>query len=446
MLKYICSILLFIPVLTQAADLCEIYSLAQLNDPTIQAAREAQLAAREAYPQARALFLPIINASANNTYYNKVYDANQVTVSNLTFPLIPNKFHYDQSVFALSFTQPIFYYQQWVQLEKASAQVKEANTRYAAAEQDLIVRTVQRYFEILKAVDALKFAQSQHQSFSKLFEQTESRYKAGVKNTITDVQIARARMDNALSQVIRAQNNLAVQKKLLEEITGVYIDNFANLSNAIDFKMPEPASMEQWVELALDQNLSLKAASYQLESTRDDIKINRSAHYPTININGDIIRSTRSYDIISIPKNTHSYIGLQVALPIYSGGAITSKTRQARHLYEQSYNQREALYRQTESNTSQAYLGVMTQISQIAALRQSEISNKTALEATEASLKAGTQYTIVDVLNAQNDLIKAQQDYANARYDYIIQSTLLKNYAGMLCPEDIQHINAWLRP
>jgi outer membrane protein len=434
---------LLIPSLGRADDLLQIYQLAQENDTTIQAAREGLLATEELYPQARALFLPLINSTASTTTYKKVYSASSVTVSNFTIPLITDRFQYGQTIVALNLSQPIFYYQHWIELIKANEEIKQANASYCAYEQDLIVRTVQRYFNILRAMDNLKFSKVQRKSFSEYYNQTNEAYKAGI-SPLTDVQTTKARFDSAYAQEISAENNLAVQKELLEEITGIKIDQFALLNESVKLESPEPAHMELWVNKALEQNYSLQAARFLVDARREDIRLNRANHLPTINVNGSFIRSSSANDLFPTPRNTNAYIGVQLTMPIYSGNSIVSKTRQAAHIFEQSQKQMETIYRQVKSNTRQAFLGVQTQISQIAALKQAIASNQIALEAAEESFKAGL-FTIVDVLNAQSDLIKSQQDYSNARYDYVIQSILLKQASGTLCHEDIDRINCMLK-
>ncbi len=419
---------------TYANDLLAVYRLAQTNDPTLQSAKEAHLASIEALPQARAQFFPSIQAVTSHTAYdNGGNNATSIPPGGVT------RAHYNQSSYGLNLTQPVFYYQEWVQLSKASNQVKQANANYAAAEQDLIVRAVQRYFGVLKAFDALKFAKAQRKAFAKFLEQTEQRYKVGLI-AITDVQIAKAQHDNAYAQEISAENDLANQKEILREITGKEIDRYSFLRDELTLKAPEPQNLETWVLQALDQNLSLQAIEFQVKSAHDDIKIAQTGHLPTLDVSSSINRVT------STPYTTstnNANLGLQVTLPIFSGGAVSSKTRQAVHTYAKSQKDRETLHRQTESNTRQSYRNVLTQISQADALKQAIVSNKSALEATEASFNVGTR-TIVDVLNAQSSLIQAEQNYAFARYDYILQSISLKQAAGTLNPEDIQHINAWL--
>jgi len=418
----------------EAADLLTIYRLAQSNDPTLQSAKESQLAAIEALPQARAQFFPTVQAQSTHTAYN--------TATNNLSAIPPNtstRTHYNQTTYGLSLKQPIFYYQQWVQLSKASEQVKGANAAFAAAEQDLIVRTVQRYFGVLKAFDALKFSTAQRKAFAKFLEQTEQRYKVGLIAN-TDVQIAKAQYDSAYAQEIAAENDLSNKKEILREITGEPIDHFAFLRTVLALKSPEPDKVEDWVAQAFEHNYALQAQQFSVNAARLDIRLQQGGHLPSLNINSNITHKNDSpYD----PGNRTGQVGLAVSMPIFSGGSVRSETRQAVHLYEKNKKDWETAHRQTESSTRQAFRGVLTQISQASALNQAIVSNKSALDATEAAFNVGTR-TIVDVLNAQTNLIQAEKDYANARYDYIIQSIQLKQAAGILNPEDVQHINAWL--
>lgn len=433
------------PLCLYASDLLDVYRQALTNDPTIQAAREAQLATQEQLPQARAQFLPVLSATATNFAYQQNPGTTSLN-NNSTTPTTTvgastttGNSSYTQSSYGLTLNQPIFYYQQWIQLSTASLQVKQANATYAAAEQDLIVRTVQAYFNVLRASDTLKFSKANRKQLAKILEQTQLKFKVGLI-AITDVQIAKAQYDTALAQEISDENALANQKELLREIVGEPIQTFSFVRENLVLKSPEPTDTEKWVMIACEQNFALQAARFGAEASRTTIKSTAAGHLPTLNINSNLNRQTPA---LGVPSTTSSNVGLQVSLPLFSGGAISSKTRQAVHTYEKTQKQVETLYRKTESNTRQAYRGVLTQMSQVAAQKQAIISTESALKATEASFNIGTR-TIVDVLTAQTNLIQAQKNYANARYDYIIQSVLLKQAAGTLCPEEVQHINTWL--
>ncbi len=434
MQKKLLTLLLLTPLsisTVNAEDLFTVYTFSQENDLTLQAAKEAQLATREAKPQANAQFLPTVNAAATQSS-----NAIQSAGSNNS---PAQSLHYHQSAYGLTLSQPIFYYKEWVQYAKANSLIKQANATYAAAEQDLIVRTTQRYFNVLKAIDSLKFAKANRLAFAKFLEQTEQRFKVGLI-AITDVQIAKAQHDSAHAEEIAAENFVADQKEQLQEMTGQPIQTFSSLRDTLALKTPDPIEIEKWVTTALAQNFGLQAARAQVEATHTDIKLSQGNHLPAFSVNGSINRATATP---MSTKNTNSAIGLQVSLPIFSGGSISSKTRQAMHTYQHAQKQMGVLHRQVESNTRQSYRGVLTQISQITALKQAIVSNASALKATLAAFDVGTR-TIADVLTAQSNLIHAEQKYANARYDYILHSIKLKEAAGTLSPEDIQHINQWL--
>jgi len=450
-MKTLLSVLLFLLYIsygtnTQAADLLEVYRLAHCNDPILDAAKEAQLAARENTPLARANFLPIISSQAtfqaNNQKLENVNISNSSNGGNGSNPeiIFPQTRHFNQNTYQLTLVQPIPYYVEWIQYSKASSQVKAANATYAAAEQDLIVRTINQYFEILKAYDQLKFSTANRKAYDKIFDQTQEKFKAGLI-PVTDSDLARARRDSAIADEIEAETNVLNQKEILRQITIVPIENYAFLREDLPLKPPTPALPEQWVKAAIDQNNVLLAARYGTEVARKDVNIHQAAHLPSVSINANGTRFTAIPGVTS--AGTNKYANVQINIPIFNGGSITAKTRQAAHLYGQNQKLTEVLCRQTESQTRQYYRGVITQIDQIKAYKQSIVSNTSALKATETSFNVGTR-TIVDVLNAQRDLIQAQQNYADARYAYIIQSILLKQSAGTLTPNDVRHINSWL--
>ncbi len=417
-----------------ASDLLSIFDLAQINDPVLQSAKQAELAAIEVKPQAVAGFLPKIGATLDPD--NKT-TTSAATAMGTQSPIRNQT--YKQTTYGLTLTQPVFYYQQWVQFHQASEQVKAAHATYAAAEQDLIVRTIQGYFNVLSAVDALSFTRAQRTAFDKFLDQTEQRYKVGLI-AITDVQIAKAQRDSAYAQEIAAANGVQDAREQLRQITGQPVDPLISLRQTIPLESPKPQEPERWVQSALTHNFQLQALRYKTEATRSNINLSQAGHLPSLAVNSTLARSSSTP---LEPRNTSKVFGLQVSLPLFSGGLVTSQTRQAVHLYEQAQKDLETLYKSLESQSRQAYAGVLTQISQVKALKQAIVSNQSALDATEASFNVGTR-TIVDVLTAQTNLIQAQQNYANARYAYILQSVQLKQAAGSLSPDDLLQINAIL--
>jgi len=426
-----------------AFDLCSIYEMARCHDPTILAAKQAQLAAQEALPQAAASFLPVLAAQAThqNAYDNGASFFSPPTTPGGIETENPKVGSYVSNVFTVTLEQPILHFEHWRKYEQACDQVKQANATFAAAEQDLMIRVSNAYFGVLQGVDQVYYATAQLTALKKFYDQTNERFKVGLI-AITDVQIAKARHDSSVALVIAAKTELSNQLQKLRELVGYYVEHLLPLKDNICLPPPEPRDPEQWVVVALQQNFALKAQRYKTLVARDDIKITEMGHLPTLDLLGQSQRITPSNQVQL--KGTTSQLTLQVNFPIFSGGSVISKTRQARHLFLQSDKETEALFRSVESNSRQFFLNVLTQISEAAAYKQAIASNQSALEATLASFNVGTR-TIVDVLNAQTDLIQAQLNYATARYAYILQSFELKRAAGTLSPIDLCALNCWMK-
>lgn len=410
-----------------AEDLTHIFNLALQVDTTLIQARETELATYELLPQARANLLPVITGSAGSNY-------NQTNN--------PQLLDYNTYNYGITLTQPLLNIANWYQYRQASDQIKSAIATYEDAVQQLILNVVGQYFAILKAQDDMDFAIAERRAFARSLEETKQRFDAGVI-AITDVNEAQAKFDAALAQEIAAIYELYNQKELMGVITGVPAGNISLLKTDISLHQPKPDNMEEWVNSALKQNYGLQASLYDMKVAKKNIDIQRAGHYPTIQADGSTTKA-KTAPTFPVKANSNS-IGVTVTLPLYTGGSVNAKTRQAMHEYQIAVQQAEATERQIISNVRQAYRGILTQISQVKALQQSVISSKSALDATQAAFDVGTR-TIVDVLNAQSDLLRAKTSLSKARYDYIVASFKLKRFTGILQPEDVYIINGWLYP
>ena len=231
-------------------------------------------------------------------------------------------------------------------------------------------------------------------------------------------------------------------KEEVRELTGEYIDKFDSLGENIILVKPSPEEIDSWTQLAIEQNLDISAANYALETARKEIKKQSAGHLPTV----DIVAS-HGYDStggrFGNTRTDRSAIGLELNIPIYSGGIVSSKTREAHESYNQSMHYLEKARRTAQRSTREAYLGVISGISQVNALKQAVVSSETALLATEAGFEVGTR-TAVDVVASQRTTSKARRDYSNAKYEYILNTLKLKRAAGTLSPDDLNLINTWL--
>jgi len=319
--------------------------------------------------------------------------------------------------------------------------VAQADAQYEAARQDLIVRVAQAYFNILTAQDNLEFAQAEKKAIAHQLDQARQRYNVGL-SAITDVKEAKASYDLAVASEITAQNQLDTAREGLREIIGQSPASIAPLAQ-VRLVSPHPQDIKRWVDTALSQNLGVLASEAATRVAKDDVERQRSGRYPSL----DVVASHSYSDNIGAgfgSKGTDSSIGLQLSIPLYSGGAINSRTRQAADLYSEAQDNLEKQRRTTVVQTRDAYLTVEADISHVKALKQSLASTQTALEATQAGFQVGTR-TIVDVLNAEQQVFGAKRDYAKARYGYILATLKLKQAAGTLNATDLDQINAWLK-
>jgi len=453
---------------TRAENLVEIYQAATRNDPVIREAEERKLAALEAKPQARGLLLPQISVGGQVNTSESDSKSFFPQVDPTTGDVIPvgNKNSTDTNMYwdyTAQLTQTVFRWDQWQQLKQSDSRVALAEANYRAAEQDLVVRAAERYFDVLAAEDALSAAEATLEAVGRQLEQAEKRFEVGLV-AVTDVQEARAAHDNATAGVIAAKRTLASASEALRELTGEAYTRLSKPSDDMPLDQPQPADEEYWVEQALEQNLNVIAARLGVDIAKANVKIAQSGHMPTVDLFAQRFENDRDADQVnrrivqvdnpSIPpgepvagsadaSRTDDVIGLRVNIPIFSGGATQSRVREQVHLHRAERERLEGAMREAERAARDAYLGVLAERARVQALKQAVKSNQTALEATEAGFEVGTR-TTVDVLIARRQLFDAQRDYARSRYDYLINLVRLKSAAGTLVAQDLAAINGVL--
>jgi outer membrane protein len=457
-----CGFSLFAGAL-QAADLLSVYERALQNDPQIREADANRLASRESKPQAVAALLP--QFSAGGSYTKDEQQVGQTTLINSdptdeNSPLVPATISRDADgntrQYDLTLRQTLFRWDQWAALRRADSQVAQAEADYQAAQQDLILRTSQRYFDVLAAQDTVDAAQATLEAFSRQLEQADKRFEVGLI-AITDVQEARAAHDQAAAAVIQAKRSLATAQELLRELTGESFDTLAGPIDDLPLESPSPADEEQWVTSALDQNLRVVSARLATDIAKQDVSVARAGHLPSIDIVAS--RQDQNFDGTQVGLNVvgettprspadenqrNDSIGVQVTFPIYSGGATSSRVRQRVYLHRAARERLERTNRETERAARDAYLGVLSEMSRVRASKQALESSRTALQATEAGFEVGTR-TTVDVLQSRRQLFDAQTTYSRSRYDYILNVLQLQLATGTLDRADLEKINAFLK-
>ncbi len=437
----------------RAESLIEIYQMALQNDPSIREAEANRSATLQTKPQARGLLLPQVDFSADWS------DSTSDGARNTTFGGINARTDFETEQdgwrWSVNLSQTLFRWDQWLSLRRSSKQVAQAEADYLAAGQDLLIRVATRYFDVLAAQDTLESEQAAKEAIARQLEQAKKRFEVGLI-AITDVQEAQAGYDEAVAAEILAKRNLATAKESLREIAGFFEGPLVSPEDEIPLIPPDPADEEVWVETALRQNATVLSSELGAEIARDDMRVARSGHFPTV----DLVASYSATDIsgsgtfaggAGFPPttspigqdSTDEQIQIRFAVPIFSGLNQSAQVKEASYRHIAAKERYERAARQAKRETRDAYLGVTTDIARVKALKQALASAQTALEASEAGFDVGTR-TTVDVLIARRQLFAADVNYARSRYDYILDVLLLKQAAGTLGVNDLAEVNGWL--
>ena len=441
----------------QAESLLEIYQQALQSDPRIQEAEARRLAALEAEPQARGVLLPQLdfggswtksNSDGSGTGNDFVDDGmGGFIVTPVPFS---SKTRDETRRWDLSLRQTLFRWDQIVGLKRADKIVAKAEADREAAQQDLVIRVGQSYFDVLAAEDRLTSIHANRKAIERQLEQAKQRFEVGLI-AITDVQESQAAYDQSVADEIGAKRSLATAREFLREITGEYVGELSAPGDDLPLRTPEPASEKGWVDMALGQNLALVSSRLDEQLARDEISFRRNGYYPSIelvanvgNFDSETDRNSNDFGFLPADSNfDNDSIGIQFNIPIFKGGTTRSNVREAVYLHRAAREQLQRVHRETERQTRDAYLGVLSEKSRVEALNQAVQSSRTALEATQAGFDVGTR-TIVDVLDSQFALYRAITLFYQARYDYLMNYLRLKQAAGDLTLEDLEAIDRWL--
>lgn len=424
---------------SQTPNLMDALNEALNNDPVWLAQKSTLLANQENLPIARSLLLPSASLTGTSEYNHRDNQSPPIA----GFPNIGvGNFSYNNSEFGLNVSQVVFNFAEWSSFQQSKATVKQATAEYGAAYQTLMVQVSQLYFNVLQARDVLDYTRVERQAVAQLYNQNLQRYKVGL-GTITDVYDAKAQLDNIISQEIAAKAALLNANEALTAITGQTYTGVKGLQDNIPLMRPNPENLTDWLDTANRQNLNVLANQYAVDAAKEQVNIEFSGHLPTLNAVGSYTRLIAGDNGTGKVNETDGAVGLQLNIPIFTGGQVIAQTQQAQYNYQTALSNLEATLRQTTENTSQQYNNVVAGANQIQADRQAIISNESSLKSTEAAFKVGTR-TIVDVLQAQTQLFDTQVNYATDLYSYLLDVLQLKQQAGTLSPQDLSQINQWL--
>ena len=421
-------------------DLVSVYREAASHNADIAAARANYFATREVVPQARAGLLPNLSGGASYSDVRTHIDTPDITTSRSGL------------VYQASLSQPLFRADRWFQLQAAQASSEQAAFELSASEQNLIMQSAQAYFAVLRAQDTLAATRAEEAAFKRQMDQAIERFDVGLSDK-TDVLESQASYDSARANRLVAEGAVDDAFQALVTLTSRDYQSVEGIAHDLPVLPPAPNDAKAWVETAAAQNLSLQASDYAVQAAEQSLRQSKAGHAPTL----DAVASYKEgdNDMMGFSNSaaqpihyrgnvSQGTIGLQLNVPIYSGGMTSSQVRQSYQRLNQSEQLRESQRRQVVQNTRDLFRAVNTNVESVQARLQTVISSQSALEATEIGYQVGTR-NIVDVLDAQRQLYGSVRNYNDTRYDYILNTLRLKQAAGTLNPGDLEALGQYLK-
>jgi outer membrane protein len=420
----------------QPLKLMDVYQQALAHDATLASALSTNRAAQEIIEQGKALYRPTVNFNAE---INALKSSFHYLSTSST-----DRSQFENYRYGVDARQPIFRQQNLIQIDQATTQVSIADKQLNVAQQALMLRTTQAYFDVLMAQDRIDLIVAQKTAIAGQLAQAQANFDLG-SATITDANEAQARYDLVVAQEIAALNEFEIAKHAVQAITGQLPQRLANVK--LQLKANEMGlSMATWQELAMLNNLNIQIQQDTAKLAEQEIARNQAGHLPTLDAVASYTNSYANGTISRFGAGNElqvGSIGLQLQIPLYEGGAVSSRVRQAQLNKQRAQDDLTAVRRQTELDTQRAYLNLSSSIAQLKALDQAVISSQSQLDATQLGYQVGVR-TSVDVLNAQQQFFSAKRDVAQARYNYLINIIRLKAAAGVVAAADLVDINQQL--
>lgn len=428
-------------------DLLDVYQDALENDPQYKISEANLRATEQGVRINRSSLLPQVSASATKGRSDTDFSGQGLDGS----PSDPFSSETDSTTYRVQLSQSLFDWSLWIALEQAEMRVRVAELNHAANLQDLMIRTAQAYFRLLSAEEVLAATRAEKEALQSQLDMTREQFESGL-STATDYLDAQANFDQAQVSELQSENEYNNAKETLREITGQYYAELEATDNSITLTPPNPENIDDWMRAAREANLNLKAKQFEVRVAREEIKRNRSGHYPTADLNvtySDQENETdRFFPVQNIDQSTLNMqdgyqAGITVTIPLFSGFRTSAQTDQAKQNYLRTTHELDQNDRLVQKNARLAYTNLQTAIKSFEANKRAYESSASSLESTQEGYQAGTR-NIVDVLIATRSTYSSQRNMIRAKYDYLISSLQLKAAAGTLTEKDLEIVNNWL--
>lgn len=419
-----------------AVDLLQLYQDALANDAQFASARAGRAAGQERAFQGRAGLLPVVGATGTH--------AQTSAELSLSSPPGSMSSKYMANSYTVTLTQPLFRPANWQQYQQGKLATAISEAQFEQANQNLMLRTAQAYFDLLAAQDALTTISALKTATSQQLAWAKRSYEVGVTG-ITDTQEAQARFDLASAQELQAQNDQDVKRGALQQLIGKDVGGLAPLRAEVKLAAPEPAQIGMWAQNAEQNNFSVIAQQLSLEVAHREIAKSRAGHLPTL----DLVAS-RSHgnggDGVFSPAGTvnNTSVGVQWSIPLFAGMSVSSRVRESIALEDRARSDLETARRNAAQGARQAYIGLSSGLAQVTALESAELSSQSSLDSNLQGYQIGVRINI-DVLNAQQQLYSTRRELAQARYNTIMNGLRLRSAAGTLIEADLAKVNALLQ-
>ena len=414
-------------------NLLQVYEHAKKNDAQLKISEASFLATLEKKPQVLSGLKPRVDLGANATY-NLQYSGRTIQGDDGSAFL---NLGYD-----LSLSKPLINKQLDAQVQQVDSSILQAKALLESDRQDLIIRVSEAYFAYLNANETLAFRKAEKTAIGRQLSQVKAFFDAG-RSAITDVKEAQARYDLANAQIAVANQQIDVSRENLRAITTRYYKSLNGAADNIQLLVPKPNNIEDWAKSAIANSKQLIAAQHAVKVAQNNVDIERAVRKPVVNLVARHAGSSTFGEDNFDQDKLDASVGVQLSMPLYQGGNISSRIREARHKLHQSQQQLELQKRLATQQSRAAYLTIVSGLSQVKALKQALNSTQTAASATQAGFEAGTR-TAVDVLLSLRETFSAKRDYTTARYDFLLNTLKLKQATGTLSESDLAAVSKLL--
>jgi outer membrane protein len=421
-----------------AEDLVQIYRDALASDPVLASARATWEATQELVPQARAALLPAVNlaANVNEQDFNDRLRTDPTTTIHERFP---------SYAYTVSASQPLYRPQNSIALNQATQQLGQGDFILASSQQDLIVRVIQAYLDVLLARFNIELTESQKAAVSENLAQAKRNFEVGTA-TITDTNDAQAKYDQIVAQEISAQNDLDNKLATLRAIIGRAPKELKGFTGKFQPQLPVPGTLDPWVEKAISENYQVRIAQANLDIASLEVDRQRAGHYPTVDLVASFNQgyagaaATTGANGAFASESRLGLIGLQLNVPLYQGGAISSRVRQAVSNQEKARQDLEFARRSAQLQAQTSFSGVTNGVAQVKAFEQALASAQVSYDSNKLGLEVGVR-TNLDVLNQQQQVFQTRFNLAQSYYNFVINNLRLKQAVGTLTDVDVEEIN-----